>query len=138
MSDEVKTNPDMVTMFSAALTEIINKMVDKRVDEILGNLMTVKLMDSALTQKIEDIVDAKIIEHEQSEPHHEIEDAVQNAVESLDLDDIVDRTFRENVNWEDYVDEKVRTLVDELVDDNVMHDKVREVLGEVTFTVSVD
>lgn len=141
MTNETQTAtpaPDMVTMFSAALTEIINKMVDKRVNEIMENMITVKLMDNGLTERIEGIVEAAIVNHEQSEPHHEIEDAVQNAVESLDLDDIVDRTFRENVNWEDHVDEKVRSLVDDLVDDNVMHDKVREVLNEVTFTVSVD
>ena len=47
---------DLLTMFTTALTEIINKAVDKRVEEILGNVATAKLMDSKLEDRITEIV----------------------------------------------------------------------------------
>lgn len=131
--------PSMLELFSEALTEMVERRVDARVNEIMGTVATAKLLDHRLETRINDIVIERIAAHENDEPHHEIEDAIQSAIEDLDLDDVVERAFKNSVNWEDYVDEKVRELVEELIpDDNEMHDKVREVLNDVTFTVSVD
>ena len=150
MSDEMKANEstksvpltpagmNLLGMLMEAFNSTLNAMVDKRVEEILGNVATAKLMDSQLEHRITEIVQFRISEHVQDENHHDIDEAVSEAISELDLDDAVERAFKHSVNWEDYVDEKVRELVEELVDDNTMHDKVREVLNEVTFTVSVD
>ena len=131
--------PDMVTMFSAALTEIINRMVDKRVNEVLANMATAQLMDAKLEDRINEIVKNRIDEHTADENHHDIDGAVRDAIDELDLDDKVEHAFRHNVNWEDMVKDLVREEVEELVpSDDELHDKVREVLNDVTFTVSVD
>ena len=130
---------DMVSMFSAALTEIINKAVDKRVNQIMENVAVAKLMDSKLEERITEIVQFRISEHVQDEPHQDVDDAIHDALSEMDIDDAVERSFRNNVNWEDMVDERVREQVEELVpSDDELHDKVRMVLNDVTFTVSVD
>lgn len=129
MNDEVKTTPDMVTMFSAALTEIINKMVDKRVEDILGNVATAKFMDSSLDERIGRIVSDKLQAHNDEFEH------------TADLEGSVEHAFRYAVSWEDMVDERVKEQVSEIeipIDEDKLHDMVREVLNEVTFTVSVD
>ena len=129
MNDEVKTTPDMVTMFSAALTEIINKMVDKRVNEIMENMITVKLMDNGLTERIESIVSDKLQAHNDEFEH------------TADMEGVVEHAFRYAVDWESMVDERVKEQVSEIeipIDEDKLHDMVREVLSEVTFTVSVD
>jgi hypothetical protein len=95
-------------------------------------------MDTRLDERINSIVAERISEHTADENHHDIDGAVQDAIGDLDLDDAVERAFKNSVNWEDYVKELVESEVAALVDDDHMHDKVREVLNEVTFTVSVD
>lgn len=132
MTNETQTAtpaPDMVTMFSAALTEIINKMVDKRVEEILGNVATAKFMDTQLDERIGRIVSDKLQAHNDEFEH------------TTDLEDSIEHAFRYAVAWEDMVDERVREQVSEIeipIDEDKLHDKVREVLNDVTFTVSVD
>ena len=129
MSIETQTTPDMVTMFSAALTEIINKMVDKRVEDILGNVATAKFMDSSLDERIGRIVSDKLQEHNDEFEHVAL------------MEDAVEHAFRYAVDWESMVEERVREQVSEIeipIDEDKLHDKVREVLNEVTFTVSVD
>lgn len=121
--------PDMVSMFSAALTEIINKMVDKRVEEILGNVATAKFMDSSLDERIGRIVSDKLQAHNDEFEHVAL------------MEDAVEHAFRYAVDWESMVDERVKEQVSEIeipVDEDKIHDMVREVLNEVTFTVSVD
>lgn len=131
--------PDMVTMFSAALTEIINRMVDKRVNEVLGHLATAQFMNTEFEDRVARIVNAAIEEHTADENHHDLEGAVRDAIDELDLDDKIEHSFRHNVNWEDMVKDLVREEVEELVpSDDELHDKIREVLNDVTFTVSVD
>jgi len=131
--------PDMVTMFSAALTEIINKAVDARVNAVLANMATAKFMDSKLDERINEIVRHRIDEHTADENHHDLDGAVRDAIDELDLDDKIEHSFRHNVNWEDMVKDLVREEVEELVpSDDELHDKIREVLNDVTFTVSVD
>ena len=132
MTNETQTAtpaPDMVTMFSAALTEIINKMVDKRVEDILGNVATAKFMDSSLDERIGRIVSDKLQEHNDEFEH------------TADLEGSVEHAFRYSVDWESMVDERVKEQVAEMdtsPDEDRVHDMVREVLNEVTFTVSVD
>ena len=132
-------NPDMVTMFSAALTEIINKAVDARVNAVLANMATAQLMDDKLEERINEIVKNRIDEHTADENHHDIEGAIDDALEGLDLSGQVEKALKYEVNWEDMVDERVREQVEERVpSDDELHDKIREVLNDVTFTVSVD
>ena len=131
--------PSMLELFSEALTGMVERRVDARVNEVLANVATAKLMDSKLEERITEIVQFRISEHVQDEPHHDIDEAVREAVGEIDLDDAVEHAFKHSVNWEDYVDERVRDQVEELVpSDDEIHDKVREVLNDVTFTVSVD
>ena len=121
--------PSMLELFSAALTEIINKMVDKRVEEILGNVATAKFMDTQLDERIGRIVSDKLQEHNDEFEH------------TADLEGSVEHAFRYAVSWEDMVDERVKEQVAEMdttPDEDKLHDMVREVLSEVTFTVSVD
>lgn len=132
MTNETQTAtpaPDMVTMFSAALTEIINKMVDKRVEDILGNVATAKFMDSSLDERIGRIVSDKLQAHNDEFEH------------TADLEGSVENAFRYSVDWESMVDERVKEQVAEMdtsPDEDRLHDMVREVLNEMTFTVSVD
>ena len=131
--------PDMVTMFSAALTEIINKAVDARVNAVLANMATAQLMDDKLEERINEIVKNRIDEHTADENHHDIEGAIDDALEGLDLSGQVEKALKYEVNWEDMVKDLVREEVEELVpSDEELHDKIREVLNDVTFTVSVD
>ena len=132
-------NPDMLTMFSAALTEIINKAVDKRVESILGTMAAAQFMSTEFDERVKKLVEIAVEEHTCEEPHIEVDDVVKQALSEMDLSDAVEHEFKHNVNWEDYVDERVRAEVEELVpSDDELHDKIREVLNDVTFTVSVD
>jgi len=132
-------NPDMVTMFSAALTEIINKAVDARVNAVLGTVAMAQFMDIKLEERINEIVKNRIDEHTADENHHDLEGAIDDALEGLDLSGQVEKALKYEVNWEDMVDERVREQVEERVpSDDELHDKIREVLNDVTFTVSVD
>ena len=131
--------PDMVTMFSAALTEIINKAVDARVNAVLGTVAMAQFMDRTFEERITEIVKNRIDEHTADENHHDIDGAVRDAIDELDLDDKIEHAFRHNVNWEDMVSDLVKEEIeDRLPSDDELHDKVREVLSDVTFTVSVD
>jgi len=131
--------PDMVTMFSAALTEIINKAVDARVNAVLANMATAQLMDDKLEERINEIVKNRIDEHTADENHHDLEGAIEDALDGLDLSGQVEKALKYEVNWEDMVKDLVREEVEELVpSDEELHDKIREVLNDVTFTVSVD
>jgi AAA+ ATPase superfamily predicted ATPase len=134
-----KPEPDMLTMFSAALTEIINKAVDKRVESILGTLAAAQFMSTEFDERVKRIVGAAIEEHTCEEPHQDAEDVVHDALAELDLSSHVEKALKYEVNWEDMVDERVREQVEELVpSDDELHDKIREVINDVTFTVSVD
>ena len=128
-----------LALLMEAFENTLTAMVDKRVNQIMENVATAKLMDSKLEDRITEIVQFRISEHVQDEPHQDVDDAIHDALSELDIDDAVERSFRNNVNWEDMVDERVREQVEELVPDaDEFHDKVREVLSEVTFTVSVE
>lgn len=134
-----KPEPDMLTMFSAALTEIINKAVDKRVNEVLANVAATKMIDTTFDAHIRDVAAQLIDEHVSDEPHQDAEDVVHDALAELDLSSHVEKALKYEVNWEDMVDERVREQVEELVpSDEELHDKIREVINDVTFTVSVD
>jgi len=127
----------LLAMLMEAFESTLKSMVDKRVHEIMENVATAKLMGTGFDERVKTIVDAAIEEHTCEEPHVEVEDAVKQAVEEMDLSDAVERVFKHEVNWEDYVDERVRAEVEELVpSDDELHDKIREVLNDVTFTVS--
>ena len=137
MSENQTATPDMLTMFSAALTEIINKAVDKRVNEVLANMATAQLMDAKLEERITEIVKNRIDEHTADENHHDLEGAIEDALDGLDLSGQVEKALKYEVNWEDMVKDLVREEVEELVpSDDELHDKIREVLNDVTFTVS--
>lgn len=130
---------DLLTMFSAALTEIINKAVDKRVNEVLSNIATAKFMDNTFEERVNTLVNQAIDEHVSEEPHQDAEDVVHDALAELDLSEHVERAFKHEVNWEDMVKDLVREEVEELVpSDDELHDKIREVINDVTFTVSID
>ena len=128
-----------LALLMEAFENTLTAMVDKRVNQIMENVAVAKLMDSKLEDRITEIVMFRITEHISDEPHHNINDAVEEALESLDIDDKVESVFLHHVNWEDMVDERVREQVEELVpSDDELHDKIREVLNDVTFTVSVE
>ena len=117
--------PSMLELFSEALTE----MVERRVNEVLANVATAKFMDTQLDERIARIVLDKLQEHNDEFEH------------TADLADSVEHAFRYAVSWEDMVDERVKEQVSEIeipIDEDKLHDMVREVLNEVTFTVSVD
>jgi hypothetical protein len=129
----------LLAMLMEAFESTLKAMVDKRVDEVLGNIATAKFMDIKLEECINEIVKNRIDEHTADENHHDIDGAVRDAIDELDLDDKIEHAFRHNVNWEDMVSDLVKEEIeDRLPTDDEMHDKVREVLNDVTFTVSVD
>ena len=121
--------PSMLELFSDALTEMVERRVDARVYEILGNVATAKFMDTQLDERIARIVLDKLQEHNDEFEH------------TANIEDSVEHAFRYGVAWEDMVDERVREQVSEIeipINEDKLHDMVREVLSEVTFTVSVD
>ena len=128
-----------LALLMEAFENTLTAMVDKRVNEIMENVAVAKLMDSKLDERIHYAVTEAINTHLAEEPHGNVNDAVEEALSELDLSDHVERVFKHEVNWEDYVDERVREQVEELVpSDDELHDKIRVVLNDVTFTVSVD
>lgn len=121
--------PSMLELFSEALTEMVERRVDARVHEILGNVATAKFMDTQLDERIARIVLDKLQEHNDEFEHVAL------------MEDAVEHAFRYAVDWESMVDERVKEQVSEIeipIDEDKLHDMVREVLNEVTFTVSVD
>lgn len=121
--------PSMLELFSEALTEMVERRVDARVHEILGNVATAKFMDTQLDERIARVVLDKLQEHNDEFEH------------TTDLEHSVEHAFRYSVDWEDMVDERVKEQVSEIeipINEDRLHDMVREVLNEVTFTVSVD
>ena len=129
----------LLAMLMEAFESTLKAMVDKRVDEVLGTAITTMMLHTGMDDKIKKIVDAAIEEHTCEENHHDIDNAVEGALNNLELADKIEHEFKHNVNWEDYVDERVRDQVEELVpSDDEMHDKIRMMLNDVTFTVSVD
>lgn len=134
---------DLLTMFTTALTETINKAVDARVNQIMGNVAMAKFMDNTFEDRVrtlaDEIVKDAISTHIDDEPHQDVENAIHDAVSEADWSSHVEKALKYEVNWEDMVDERVREQVEELVpSDDELHDKIREVLNDVTFTVSVD
>lgn len=128
-----------LALLMEAFENTLTAMVDKRVNQIMENVAVAKLMDSKLEDRITEIVQFRISEHVQDEPHQDVDDAIHDALSELDIDDKVESVFLHHVNWEDMVDERVREQVEELVpSDDELHDKIRVVLNDVTFTVSVD
>ena len=128
-----------LALLMEAFENTLTAMVDKRVNQIMENVAVAKLMDSKLEDRITEIVQFRISEHVQDEPHQDVDDAIHDALSELDLSDHVERSFRNNVNWEDMVRDFVKEEVEELVpSDDELHDKIREVLNDVTFTVSVE
>ena len=121
--------PSMLELFSEALTEMVERRVDARVNEVLANVATAKFMDTQLDERIARIVLDKLQEHNDEFEH------------TTDLEDSIEHAFRYGVAWEDMVDDRVKEQVSDIeipIDEDKLHDMVREVLNEVTFTVSVD
>lgn len=121
--------PSMLELFSEALTEMVERRVDARVNEVLANVATAKFMDTQLDERIACIVLDKLQEHNDEFEH------------TADIENSVEHAFRYAVDWESMVDERVKEQVAEMdtaPDEDKLHDMVREVLNEVTFTVSVD
>lgn len=121
--------PSMLELFSEALTEMVERRVDARVNEVLANVATAKFMDTQLDERIARIVLDKLQEHNDEFEHVAL------------MEDAVEHAFRYAVDWESMVEERVKEQVSEIeipIDEDKLHDMVREVLNEVTFTVSVD
>jgi PhoPQ-activated pathogenicity-related protein len=127
----------LLAMLMEAFESTLKAMVDKRVHEIMENVATAKLMGTGFDERVRTIVDAAIDEHTADENHHDIDGAVRDAIDELGLDDKIEHAFRHNVNWEDMVSDLVKEEIeDRLPSDDEMHDKVREVLNDITFTVT--
>jgi len=92
----------MLELFSEALTEMVERRVDARVNEIMENMLTVKFRDTRLDERIYRVVLDKLQEHSDEFEH------------VADMEGAVEHAFRYAVDWESMVDERGKEQVAEI------------------------
>lgn len=113
----------------APLNAHIQRIVEDKFNEMVANLKVMQLMDDNLKETITEMIDDKISEHTDNEPHK-----TDGDIES-DVDHLVEAYMRQGNHGfvtERELSEKVTDTLDE-----VLEEKVQELLNNATIDISL-
>jgi hypothetical protein len=143
MENQTETQAQATTSATQAMLNAIaetilthmQQMVDSRVERIMATQATAALFNDQLDERIRTIAKEEAEEKIDDMPdiEDEVHDKVAEAMQNIDIDNAVERTFKERVNWEEVVEEHVDDILDDKVEeeiDNVLEDKVDQMLED--------
>jgi len=127
----------------ARVTETVNKLIDKRIEEIMGNHHTMKWMNEDFERRVreisqnvaDDAAQIAVSEHERNEEHNgedNIYDMVQSAIANTDFEDHIKHSVNQILRDDDYcTEERVTELAEDAINDIDWEDKVKEAMKEI-------
>lgn len=127
----------------ARVTETINKLIDKRIEEIMGNHHTMQWMNEDFERRVreisqnvaDDAAQIAVSEHERNEEHNgedNIYDMVQSAIANTDFEEQIKHSVHQILNDDDYcTEERVIELAGDACAEIDFDEKVKEVLRNI-------
>jgi len=127
----------------ARVTETVNKLIDKRIEEIMGNHHTMQWMNEDFERRVreisqnvaDDAAQIAVSEHERTEEHNgedNIYDMVQSAIANTDFEEQIKHSVHQILNDDDYcTEERATELAEDAINDIDWEDKVKEAMKEI-------
>ena len=127
----------------ARVTETVNKLIDKRIEEIMGNHHTMQWMNEDFERRVreisqnvaDDAAQIAVSEHERNEEHNgedNIYDMVQSAVANTDFEDQIKRAVDQILHDDDYcTEERVTELAEDAINDIDWDEKIKDGLRSI-------
>lgn len=129
----------------ARVTETVNKLIDKRIEEIMGNHHTMQWMNEDFERRVreisqnvaDDAAQIAVSEHELHNNHEDednIHDIAVNAVQNMDFEDQIKRAVEQILHDDDYVDESraeeiANNAIEEIDWDEKIKDGLRSIIA---------
>lgn len=129
----------------ARVTETVNKLIDKRIEEIMGNHHTMQWMNEDFERRVreisqnvaDDAAQIAVSEHERNEEHNgedNIYDMVQSAIANTDFEEQIKHSVHQILNDDDYVDESraeeiANNAIEEIDWDEKIKDGLRSIIA---------
>lgn len=127
----------------ARVTETVNKLIDKRIEEIVGNHHTMQWMNEDFERRVREIsqdvaetaANEVVVAHERNEEHNgedNIYDMVQSAIANTDFSDNIKHAVEQILSDGDYVDEsRAEEIAQSAIDDTDWDEKVKDSLRSI-------
>ena len=127
----------------ARVTETVNKLIDKRIEEIMGNHHTMQWMNEDFERRVreisqnvaDDAAQIAVSEHERNAEHNgedNIYDIVQSAIANTDFEEQIKHSVHQILHDDDYcTEERVIELAGDACADIDFDEKVKEVLRNI-------
>ena len=127
----------------ARVTETVNKLIDKRIEEIMGNHHTMQWMNEDFERRVreisqnvaDDAAQIAVSEHERNVEHNgedNIYDIVQSAIANTDFEEQIKHSVHQILHDDDYcTEERVIELAGDACADIDFDEKVKEVLRNI-------
>lgn len=109
----------------------IEGIVERKVNEIMENHGSLRFIDDAFADRIREIADEAITEHEQDHDHEsrdDISDTVATHIAHYNFDDQIRRSVEEILSDGDYATEE---RVEEMIGEHDFEESVKEVLRNI-------
>ena len=129
----------------ARVTETVNKLIDKRIEEIVGNHHTMQWMNEDFERRVreisqdvaDDAAQIAVSEHERHNNHEDEDnnhDMVQSAIANTDFEDHIKHSVHQILNDDDYVDESraeeiANNAIEEIDWDEKIKDGLRSIIA---------
>lgn len=130
-NETISENHDLLWKLINTFNQHVNELVEKKVAQIFQSHATMSLIDEKTEQRIVDIVDAAITEHESENEHpsnDDVSDLVATHIAHIDFSDNIRRAVEEIINDGDYATEE---RVQEMIDEHDFEESVKEVLRNI-------
>lgn len=127
----------------ARVTETVNKLIDKRIEEIMGNHHTMQWMNEDFERRVREIsqdvaetaANEVVVAHERNAEHNgedNIYDIVQSAIANTDFEEQIKHSVHQILHDDDYcTEERVIELAGDACADIDFDEKVKEVLRNI-------
>jgi hypothetical protein len=113
------------------LLGMIESIVERKVNQIMENHASLRFIDDAFSDRIREIADEAVREHESDNDHEsrdDISDAIATHIAHTDFSDTIRRSVEEIISDGDYPTEE---RVQEMMDDIDLEEKVKDVLRNI-------
>lgn len=130
-NETISENHDLLWKLINTFNQHINELVERKVNEIFQSHATMSLIDEKTEDRIREIADEAVREHESDNDHEsrdDISDAIATHIAHTDFTEVIRRSVEEIINDGDYATEE---RVEELIGEHDFEESVKEVLRNI-------
>lgn len=130
-NETISENHDLLWKLINTFNQHVNELVEKKVAQIFQSHATMALISDATEDRIREIADEAVREHESDNDHEsrdDISDAIATHIAHIDFSDNIRRSVEEIINDGDYATEE---RVQEMIDEHDFEESVKEVLRNI-------